>query len=682
MPRTIAISKMRNIGIMAHIDAGKTTTTERFLFYTGFLHKIGEVDDGTAFMDYMDQEKERGITITSAATTCIWKGYQINIIDTPGHVDFTAEVQRSLRVLDGAIAVFCAVGGVEPQSETVWHQADMYSVPRIAFINKMDRLGADFYKAVESIKKKLNANPIVLELPMGVEDTFNGIIDLISMKALYFDPDTHGIDIITEDIPDEYVKISEEYRFKLVEAAAEMNDELMAKYFEAGDLSSEDIKAGIRLGVLSSKFIPVFVGSSKNDIGVQPLLDAVIDYLPSPLEVDYHGFDPEDHEKVIPVSANDTNPFSGLAFKVLSDPFLKKLTFVRIYSGSLKVGQAIMNLSVGKREKIHKIMKMYASRREEIQEAFAGDIVSIPDLRITRTGDTLCDEKHPVLFEKIQFAEPVINQGLEARTLADRDKLLEDLGKIAEEDPTFKFRVDDESGQIVISGVGELHLEIIVDRLKREFNLPAKVGKQQVAYRETVSETIKQEGRFDRQAGGKSQFGHVVLEIEPAPGKGIEVINKIPDEKIPRQFVPALEQGIKEALQVGPSGYTMIDIRVNILDGSYEKDTYTEMGYKIAASIAIKDAVRKASPLLLEPVFEVEVVSPDEYIGDIIADFNSRKGRVEGIEQRGNMQAVKGMAPLSEMFGYVTKLRSLSQGRAVYTMTFSRYEPAVIKTQY
>jgi len=683
MPRTTAILNFRNIGIMAHIDAGKTTTTERFLFYTGFLHKIGEVDDGTAFMDYMDQEKERGITITSAATTCFWKDYQINIIDTPGHVDFTAEVQRSLRVLDGAIAVFCAVGGVEPQSETVWHQADMYNVPRIAFINKMDRYGANFYRVLEMMKSKLNAVPVPIELPVGAEDTFEAVIDLIKMKMLHFDSDNRGSNIEESEIPAEYLDIASEYRVKMIEAAAEMDNVLLQKYFDNNDLSPEDIKSGLRKGVLVSKFVPVLVGSSKNDIGVQPLLDAVIDYLPSPLDLKYYGFEVENHDIRIERKPDDSEPFSALAFKILSDTFLKRLTFIRIYSGSIKVGQAIMNMTAGKRERISKIMKMFANRREEIQEAYAGDIIAVPDLRLTRTGDTLSDDKHPVLFEKISFAEPVINQGLEARTLADRDKLLEDLAKLSEEDPTFKFKIDDDSGQIIISGVGELHLEIIVDRLKREFNLPAKVGKPQVAYRETISQTVRQEGRFDKQAGGKNQFGHVVLELSPKEaGSGINVINEVPDTKIPKIFIPAVEQGIREALQVGPLGYQMLDITVTIIDGTYEKESYTEMGYKIAASIAIKDAVRNASPILLEPIFEIEVVSPEEYTGDIIADMNSRKGRVEGIEQRGILQVIKCMAPLSEMFGYVTRLRSLSQGRAVYTMTFARYEPAIIKTNY
>lgn len=677
------ISNMRNIGIMAHIDAGKTTTTERFLFYTGFLHKIGEVDNGTAFMDYMEQEKERGITITSAATTCFWKEHQINIIDTPGHVDFTAEVQRSLRVLDGAIGIFCAVGGVEPQSETVWYQADMYNVPRIAYVNKMDRLGADFYRVVEMMKVKLSANAVPVELPIGEESSFKGVIDLFKMKALYFDAEKRGIDVLEDEIPTEYVERAKEYRVKMMESAAEMDDDLMNAYFENQSLTNEQIKAGLRLGVLSRKIVPVYVGSSKNDIGVQPLLDAVIDYLPSPLESKAVGHDLKDPEKIIERQADASLPFSALGFKVLSDPFIKKLTFLRIYSGTLKAGQTIMNISAGKRERIQKILKMFASRREEIQEAFAGDIIAVPDLRYTRTGDTLCDEKHPILFEKIEFSEPVINQGVEAKTLEDRDRLLEALEKFAIEDPTFKYYIDDETGQMLISGVGELHLEIIVDRLKREFNLPVKTGKPQVAYRETVTAKVTQDGRFEKQLSGKNQFGYVVIELEPAEtGRGIEIDYKVPETKIPKIFANVIEQGIREALQVGPSGYPMIDIKVTVKDGYYEKENYSEMGYKIAASIAIKDAIRSASPVVLEPVFALEVVSPDEYVGDIIADFNARNGRVEGIEQRGKMQVLKGKAPLSELFGYVTRLRSLSQGRAVYTMTFSHYQPAVIKTQF
>jgi len=667
---------------MAHIDAGKTTTTERFLFYTGFLHKIGEVDDGTAFMDYMEQEKERGITITSAATTCFWKDCQINIIDTPGHVDFTAEVQRSLRVLDGTIAIFCAVGAVEPQSETVWHQADMYDVPRIAYVNKMDRLGADFYNVVDEIRNKLKANAVPVELPIGEESSFKGVIDLIKMKALYFDAEKRGLEYTEEEIPDEYKEKAEAYREKLIESVAEMSDDLLNTYFDKQTLSEEEIKSGLRIGVLGLKIVPVFVGSSKNDIGVQPLLDAVIDYLPSPLDVKYVGHDTKNPEKTIVVKPDVSEPFSALAFKVLSDPYLKKLIFLRVYSGKLRVGQAVMNVRAGKRERIQKILKMFASRREEVREAYVGDIIAVPDLRVTQTGDTLCEDKHPVIFEQIQFSDPVINQGIEAKTLAEREKLIEALQKMVEEDPSFQYKIDEETGQIIISGVGELHLEIIVDRLKREFRLETKAGKPQVAYRETVTREASARGKFEKQIAGKNQHGEVEVRIEPGEkGSGIDVVYAVSEDKIPSEFAISIEQGIREALQVGPSGYPMIDVRASVTDGYYEKENYTETGYKIAASIAIKDAVRSASPVVLEPVFEIEVVSPDEYVGDIIADFNARQGRVEGIEQRGNMQVMKGIAPLAGMFGYVTKLRSLSQGRAVYTMTFSHYEPVMIKNQ-
>ncbi len=681
MPRSVPISNLRNIGIMAHIDAGKTTTTERMLFYSGYLHKLGEVDSGTAFMDYMEQERERGITITSAATPCTWKGHQINIIDTPGHVDFTAEVQRSLRVLDGAIALFCGVGGVEPQSETVWHQADMYNVPRIAFVNKMDRLGANFENALESMRKRLGANPVAVMIPIGAEDTFKGIIDLIKMKALYFDPESFGFEFEEGNIPDDMLETAESYRSKMVESAAECDDVLLEKYLEEGDLSEEEIVKGLRSGVISLKLNPVFCGSSLKNIGVQPLLDAVIDYLPSPLEIKYMpGFDVEDLEKKLTRNPDDNEPFSGLAFKVLTDPFVGRVTFVRIYSGSLKVGGSVQNSSAGKKEKILKILKMFSNKREEIKEAFAGDIVAVPNLRFTLTGDTLCDQKHPVIYDKIRFAEPVINQAIEAKTLADQAKLEETLEKLVEEDPTFKYNLDEESGQTIISGVGELHLEIITDRLKREFKLPVKVGKPQVAYRETLGERVKQNGVFEKQAAGKPQYGEVTVDISPAGrGQGITIQRTIDDSLLPKVLISAIEKGVRDALQIGPLGYPMIDVDVNIINVDYDTEKTTELGSQIAATIAIKDACRKASPVLLEPFFEVEVVSPEEYVGDVIADLNARRGRIEGIDQRGPMQVVKSTAPLSEMFGYVTKLRSVSQGRASYTMVFSHYEPAQVK---
>lgn len=682
MPRIVEISKVRNIGIMAHIDAGKTTTTERFLFYTGFLHRPGEVDEGTAFMDYMEQEKERGITITSAATTFFWGEHQINLIDTPGHVDFTAEVQRSLRVLDGAIAIFCAVGGVEPQSETVWHQAELYNVPRIAYVNKMDRLGADFFRVLEMMKTRLNANPVPVQLPIGSEDTFSGVIDLISEKAIFFDSETKGLKFTYSDIPDDYKEITLEWREKLVESAAEVDDLLLAKYLQEGTLSESEIKSGLRKGTLANSLVPVLCGSSKKYIGVQPLLNAVLDYLPSPADIgEFFGFDVKHYDKRVVRKATDSEPFSGIAFKILSDPYLKKLTFVRVYSGSLKAGQSVLNVSVGKRERIQKILRLYANRKEEIAEVFSGEIVAFPDLRMTKTGDTLCDEKHPILFERILFAEPVINQRIEAKTLADRDKLIDCLSKFLDEDPTFKYKFDEESGEIIISGVGELHLEILVDRLKRENNLDVRIGKPQVAYRETILEPFEQEYSFERQISGKNNYGFVKILIKPMHrGAGNTIKFSIDDKELPRSFWPAIEEGIKEGLQIGFLGYPVTDVEVEVIGSKYERENYTELGYKIASSMAVREALRKTKPVLLEPVFKVEIILPEEYFGDVISDFNSRKGKIEQIDQRGNIQIVKGIAPLSEMFGYVTSLRSLSQGRASYTMEFSHYEPVEQKS--
>jgi len=631
----------------------------------------------------MEQEKERGITIMSAATTCFWKDYQINIIDTPGHVDFTAEVQRSLRVLDGAIGLFCAVGGVEPQSETVWHQADMYSVPRIAFINKLDRLGADFERALNMMREKLQANPVALTIPMGSEDKFKGIIDLIDMKALYFESDNYGASYEIKEIPEEYNEIASRYRDKMIEAAAENDDELLSKYLDGDELTNDEIKRGLRKGVLELKLQPVLCGSSLKNIGVQPLMDAIIDYLPSPEEVKYFdGFEPENESKKIKRNPNDDEPFSALAFKILTDPFVGKLTFVRIYSGKVKTGETVLNATVGKREKINKLLKMYSNKRQEIGESVSGDIFAIPGLRFTRTGDTLCDQKHPIMYEKIHFAEPVINQKIEAKTLADREKLITALDKLVEEDPTLRFNTDDESGELILSGVGELHLEVIVDRLKREFNLPARVGKPQVSYRETIASSIQQDGKVERQMGDKKQYGHVILNIEPAiRGDGLVYQNLLDEKTIPKQYYPSIEKGIKESLQVGPKGYPVIDIKVKVVGGSYSDESSTELAYIFAASQAIKEGISKASPVLLEPFFEVEIVSPEDYVGDIIADFNSRRGKIESINQQGVMQVVKGSAPLSEMFGYVTTLRSLSQGRAVYTMIFSHYEQAVLENR-
>lgn len=684
MSRNIDISNFRNIGIMAHIDAGKTTTTERMLYYSGYLHKIGAVDEGTAFMDYMEQEKERGITIMSAATTCFWKDYQINIIDTPGHVDFTAEVQRSLRVLDGAVAVLCAVGGVQPQTETVWHQAEQYKVPKIAFVNKLDRVGANFQRVLDMMIEKLRANPIALQIPMGSEDRFEGIIDLVKMKSYYFDIETLGLSYDEKEIPENYLEIANKYKEELLEKIAEQDDNLLEKFLNGDEISEDEITKTLRKATLELKAIPVFCGSSLKNIGVQLLMDAVANYLPSPLEVQYmDGYDVNDSDKSLNRKPSDDESFSGLAFKILTDPYIGKLTFVRIYSGTVKVGQSVQNTASDKKEKILKLMKIYANKREEIQEAYAGDIIAIPSLKFTKTGDTLCDINNPIIYEKISFLDPVINQSIEARTLADQDKLNEALQKMSDEDPTFKFAVSEESGQTIISGVGELHLEIMVDRLNREFKVPAKVGKPQVSYRETISQERVDEYTFERQMANKNQFGQVKVEVRPArQNDGIIVENKLKKTKIPENLVTAIEQGVREALNIGPQGYPMIDVRAIILETNYIQDVTTEIGCKIAASTATKDACRNAGPVLLEPVFKVEVTSPEEYVGDIIADLNSRRGRVEAIEQNGVMQVIKGTAPLSEMFGYVTQLRSMSQGRAVYTMTFSHYEPALIKNRY
>lgn len=684
MPISGDKSKLRNIGIMAHIDAGKTTTTERILFYSGYLHKIGAVDEGTAFMDYMEQEKERGITIMSACTPVIWKDYTINIIDTPGHVDFTAEVQRSLRVLDGAVAVFCAVGGVEPQSETVWHQANQYHVPRVAFINKMDRTGADFYKVLDMMRDRLGANPVPIELPIGAEDTFEGIIDLLKMKAIFFAVESQGAVFTEGDIPENMKAKADEYRAKLIESVAELDDNLLEKYLNGNELTTAEMQHALKKGTLEQRVVPVLCGSSLKNVGVQPLIEAIIDYLPSPDEVKtVHGYSVKDPEEALERATTDEAPFSALAFKVLTDPYVGRVTFIRIYSGVLKVGSSVQNPVSEKKEKILKILKMYANKREEMQEASAGDIVAIPSLRFTRTGDTLCDINDQILYEKIMFLEPVINQSIEVRTLADQDKLMEALGKLSDEDPTFKYNADSESGQTIISGVGELHLEIMVDRLQREFNIPARVGKPMVAYRETIGTTVEQEGLFDRQTGGKNQYGHVMIKALPAnQGDGLIVESELNKKLVPELYINALRQGALEALQVGPHGYPMIDVIIRLIDSKYREGESTDVAYKIAATIAVKDAIRNASPVLLEPVFKVEIVSPEEYVGDIISDMNSRRGRIEGISQRGTMQVISCSAPLSEMFGYVTRLRSASQGRAVYTMTFSHYEPAIVKNNY
>ncbi|MCL5057276.1 MAG: elongation factor G [Actinobacteria bacterium] len=674
MARQFPLNKTRNIGIMAHIDAGKTTTTERILFYTGRVHKIGEVHDGAATMDWMVQEQERGITITSAATTCQWRDHCINIIDTPGHVDFTMEVERSLRVLDGAVAVFCSVGGVEPQSETVWRQADKYQVPRIAYINKMDRVGADFLRGMDMIKERLGANPVALQLPVGVEENFRGIVDLIKNKAMIYTDDM-GTASEEADIPEELLEVAARYREKVIEAAAESDEELMVKYLEGEELTQDEIRKGIRAATLSVKMIPVLCGSSFKNKGVQPLLDAIVDFLPAPTDVPaIKGVNPDTGAEDIR-SADDEQPFAALAFKIMADPYVGKLTFFRVYSGRLNSGSYIYNSTKGKRERVGRILRMHANHREEIGEVYSGDIVAAVGLKETVTGDTLCDEKSPIVLESMEFPEPVIDVAIEPKTKADQDKMGIALLKLAEEDPTFRMRTDPETGQTIISGMGELHLEIIVDRLLREFRVEANVGKPQVAYKETIRGKVKAEGRFVRQSGGRGQYGHVVLEIGPIEaGTGYEFTNKIVGGVIPREYIPAVDAGVREAMDNGVmAGYPMMDIGVSLLDGSYHEVDSSEMAFKIAGSIGFKNAAAKAQPVLLEPVMKLEVVIMDEYMGDVIGDLNSRRGRIEELEPRGNTQVIHAVAPLSEMFGYATGLRSITQGRGTFTMQFSNY---------
>ncbi|KJS16771.1 MAG: elongation factor G [Peptococcaceae bacterium BRH_c4b] len=674
MARQFPLEKTRNIGIMAHIDAGKTTTTERILFYTGRVHKIGEVHDGAATMDWMVQEQERGITITSAATTCQWGDHCINIIDTPGHVDFTVEVERSLRVLDGAVAVFCSVGGVEPQSETVWRQADKYGVPRIAYINKMDRVGADFFRGMNMIRERLGANPVALQLPVGSEEKFKGIIDLIMEKSVMYTDDL-GTKSDVADIPEDMLKLVAEHREKLIEAAAEADEELMLKYLEGEELTVEEIKRGLRAATLSVKMIPVLCGSSFKNKGVQPLLDAIVNFLPAPTDVPpIKGINPATGtEDIRP--AGDDQPFSALAFKIMADPYVGKLTFFRVYSGTLSSGSYVYNSTKSKRERVGRILKMHANHREEIGQVYTGDIASAVGLRDTSTGDTLCDEKLPIILESMEFPDPVISVAIEPITKADQDKMGIALAKLSDEDPTFKMHTDTETGQTIISGMGELHLEIIVDRLLREFKVEANVGRPQVAYRETIRGKAKAEGKFVRQSGGRGQYGHVVLEVEPAEhGAGYEFLNKIVGGVIPREYIPAVDSGIKEAMENGVlAGYPMIDIKVTLLDGSYHEVDSSEMAFKIAGSIGFKSAAAKSGTVLLEPVVKVEVVVLDEYMGDVIGDLNSRRGRIEEMEPRGNTQIIHSIVPLAEMFGYATDLRSRTQGRGTYTMQFSHY---------
>jgi len=666
---------MRNIGIMAHIDAGKTTTTERILYYTGVTYKIGEVHDGTAVMDWMPQEQERGITITSAATTCFWKDHQVNIIDTPGHVDFTIEVERSLRVLDGAVAVFDAVSGVEPQSETVWRQASKYKVPRIAFLNKMDRLGADFFMSVKSMVERLGANPVPVQIPMGAEDKFRGPIDLIRMKAYYFDDETLGAKFVEADIPEEYLAEAEQYREKLIEAVSDVDDTIMEKYLSGKPISESEIVAALRKGTVGLRFSPVVCGSAFKNKGVQMLLDAIVDFLPSPLEVpSVRGIDPSGEEKER--KAADEEPFSALAFKIMTDPFVGQLTFLRVYSGVMSAGSYVYNPGKGVKERIGRLLRMHANKREEVKEVRAGDIAAAVGLKSTLTGDTLCSEDHEIVLEAMEFPDPVISVAVEPKTKADQEKLSLSLMKLAQEDPSFKVSYDEETGQTIISGMGELHLEIIVDRLMREFKVGANVGKPQVAYKETVRAAAKAEGKYVRQTGGRGQYGHVYLELEPVgQGKGFEFENKIVGGAIPREYVPAVEKGIREALYTGVlAGYPVVDVRVTITDGSYHEVDSSEMAFKIAGSMGFKEAAKKAQPVLLEPIMSVEVVTPEEYMGDVIGDLNSRRGRIQNMEKRGNAQVVRSTVPLSDMFGYATDLRSKTQGRATYTMQFSHYD--------
>src|SRR5450631_1354182 len=662
---------------MAHIDAGKTTTTERILYYTGVSHKIGEVHEGTATMDWMEQEQERGITITSAATTCKWRDCLINIIDTPGHVDFTIEVERSLRVLDGAVAVFCSVGGVEPQSETVWRQADKYGVPRIAFINKMDRVGADFFRGVQMIKDRLKANPIPIQLPIGKEDTFKGVIDLVRMKAVIWSDESLGANYHEEEIPADLLEEAREYREKMIEEISSHDDALMEKYLTGEALSDQEIMSAIRSCTISIKICPVICGSSFKNKGVQNLLDAVVDYMPSPLDVPaIKGID-VDNGSEIERHPSDEEPFSALGFKIMTDPFVGQLTFFRVYSGVVKAGSYIYNSTKGKKERIGRILKMHANKREEIKEVYAGDIAAAVGLKYTTTGDTLCDEDKQVILESIEFPEPVISIAIEPKTKAEQEKLGFGLQKLASEDPSFRVKTDEETGQTIISGMGELHLEIIVDRLMREFKVEANVGKPQVAYRETITKKVKVEGKFVRQSGGRGQYGHVWLEIEPQEaGKGFEFVDAIKGGVVPREYIPAVGKGILEATDNGVlAGFPVVDIKATLIDGSYHEVDSSEMAFKIAGSMGFKEGCAKAGPIILEPIMAVEVVVPEEYMGEVIGDLNSRRGRIMGMDSRAGAQVVSSMVPLASMFGYSTDLRSATQGRATYSMTFDHYEP-------
>jgi elongation factor G len=664
---------------MAHIDAGKTTTTERILFYTGRTHRIGEVHEGTATMDWMEQEQERGITITSAATTCTWRDIRINIIDTPGHVDFTAEVERSLRVLDGAVAVFDAVHGVQPQSEKVWRQADKYGVPRICFINKIDKMGADFEHAVDTLRKRLNAKPVAIQIPIGQEAKFVGVVDLVQMKAIIWKDETMGAEYVVEDIPENLKKKAEAFHAQLVETVAENDDHILHKFLEGEEISADELKKSLRKSTIGLKVFPVVVGTSFKNKGVQPLLDAVVDYLPSPLDTpETKGLNPDKKEEVLTRKADDKEPFAGLAFKIMADPFVGQLTFIRVYSGQLKSGDSVLNPRTGKTERIGRLLKMHANKREDISEILAGDICAAVGLKNVSTGDTICEERHPVMLESIEFAVPVISVAVEPKTKADQEKMGMALSKLAQEDPTFKVHTDPDSGQTIISGMGELHLEIIVDRMMREYKVEANVGKPQVAYRETIRKHAEAEGKYIRQTGGRGQYGHAKIKLDPQPaGTGYEFVNEIVGGSVPKEYIKPIDQGIQEALEGGIlAGYPMVDVKATLYDGSYHDVDSNEMAFKIAGSMAFKEAARRASPVLLEPVMAVEVVTPEDFAGTIMGDLSSRRGRIEGMEHRAGSQVIKAIVPLAEMFGYATHMRSSTQGRAEYSMHFARYEEA------
>jgi elongation factor G len=675
MPRDVPLERTRNIGIIAHIDAGKTTTTERILYYTGKTYKMGEVHDGTAVMDWMEQERERGITITAAATTCYWRDHQINIIDTPGHVDFTVEVERSLRVLDGGVVVFDAVAGVEPQSETVWRQADKYHVPRICFINKMDRTGANFWRTYEMIKDRLDANPVAVHLPIGTESTFRGIVDLVAKNAILYADDL-GAQPMEVDIPPELAEEARRYRERLVEQVAETDETLTDKYLEGREITAEELRAGLRKATISSRLVPVLCGSSLRNKGVQAMLDAVVDYLPSPTEVPPPNGTVPGTDTPVSRRVSEDEPFSALAFKIVSDPYVGRLAYIRVYSGTASVGDAVLNTTRDRKERFGRLLQMHANHREEISTVGAGDIAAAVGLKNTFTGDTLSDPANPIRLETIKFPEPVISVAIEPKTKADQDRLGNALQRLSEEDPTFKVRTDADSGQTVISGMGELHLEVLVDRMLREFRVEANVGNPQVAYRETITKSVQAEGRFVRQTGGHGQYGHVWLELEPLPrGTGFVFENKIVGAAIPKEYIPAVEAGVKEALDSGVlAGYPLLDIKATLYDGSYHEVDSSEMAFAVAGSMALKAGVQKAGPILLEPIMKLEVVVPEEYMGEVLGNLSARRGRIEGMESRGNVQIIRGFAPLAQMFGYATELRSMTQGRGTYSMEFSHYE--------